>query len=84
MTLSCLQALDAAFKNETIGLATREEFLNKKNTLKDRQVEEAKRKRERELQLAGEPFLRILTAFGYAPKPLCTAAACWLCTEKLV
>ncbi len=46
--------MEAAFKNETIGLATREEFLNKKNTLKDRQIEEAKKKRERELQLAGE------------------------------
>ena len=48
-----LQVLEAAFKNETVGLATREEFLNKKATLKDRQIEEAKRKRERDLQLAG-------------------------------
>ena len=48
-----MQVLEAAFKNETIGLATREEFLNKKNTLKDRQIEDAKRKREQELQLAG-------------------------------
>lgn len=46
--------MEAAFKNETIGLATREEFLNKKNTLKDRQIEDAKRKREQELQLAGK------------------------------
>lgn len=56
---SYIQVLEAAFKNETVGLATREEFLNKRNTLKDRQLEEAKRKREQELQLAGKlPFCR--------------------------
>jgi len=36
--------LEAAFKNETMGLATRE-FLSKKNTLKDRLKEEEERKR---------------------------------------
>lgn len=48
------QVLEAAFKNETVGLVTREEFLNKRNTIKDRlQEEEEKRKREAEAEAAG-------------------------------
>ena len=50
---SCrLQVLEAAFKNETIGLVTREEFLNKRNTLEKRLEEEAARKKRDAEQLA--------------------------------
>lgn len=43
------QVMEAAFKNETVGLVTREEFLNKRNTLKDRMDKAAaKAKREAE------------------------------------
>ncbi len=43
------QALENAFKAETIGLVTREEFVEKRKTLADRLEEEAsKRKREAE------------------------------------
>ena len=46
--------MEAAFKNETIGLATREEFLSKKATLPDRlKEEEERKKREAERQAAG-------------------------------
>lgn len=41
-----LQVLEAAFKNETVGLVTREEFINKRQTLADRYEEDAKRKRQ--------------------------------------
>jgi len=37
------QVIEAAFKNETVGLVTREEFLNKRNTLQARQDEEVAR-----------------------------------------
>ena len=37
------QVIEAAFKNETVGLVTREEFLNKRNTLQARQDEEEAR-----------------------------------------
>lgn len=39
----CAQVIEAAFKNETVGLVTREEFLNKRNTLQARQDEEEAR-----------------------------------------
>jgi protein FAM50 len=52
--------LEAAFKNETIGLATREEFLSKKNTLKDRLKEhEEQKKRALERQARGPNNLRL-------------------------
>ena len=37
--------VEAAFKNETVGLVTREEFLHKRNTLQARQDAEAARKK---------------------------------------
>ena len=49
-----MQVLEQVFKNETVGLATREEFLSKKHTLKDRLAEqEEQKKRQREAELAG-------------------------------
>ena len=45
--------LEAHFKEETVGLVTREEFLNKRNTLKDRLEEEKQhRKRQAEAETA--------------------------------
>ncbi|GMH33809.1 hypothetical protein BSKO_01643 [Bryopsis sp. KO-2023] len=41
------QALETAFKNETIGLVTREEFIQKRTTLEER-IEEAALRRKRE------------------------------------
>ena len=50
--------IEAAFKNETVGLVTREEFLNKRNTLQARQDEEAARsKRAAEAALQQVPAL---------------------------
>ena len=54
-----VQVLEAAFKSETVGLVTREEFLNKRNTLKDRLEEEKEREKRRAQQEAagdGTPF----------------------------
>ena len=49
-----VQVLEQAFKNETVGLATRQEFITKKNTLKHRLAEEEEnKKRLREERLAG-------------------------------
>ena len=49
------QVLDNAFKNETVGLVTREEFLTKRQTLKNRLEEEVlRKKREAEARLAQE------------------------------
>ena len=52
-----LQVLEAAFKNETIGLVTREEFLNKRNTLEKRLEEEAAKKKRDAEQLAAGAFV---------------------------
>ncbi|KAK9833477.1 hypothetical protein WJX81_008314 [Elliptochloris bilobata] len=50
-----LEVIEAAFKNETVGLVTREEFLNKRNTLQARQDEEvARQKRAAEAALQQE------------------------------
>lgn len=46
-----LQTLEAAFKIETVGLVTREEFLSKRETLKDR-MDEAKAQAKREADKA--------------------------------
>ncbi len=43
--------MDAAFKIETVGLVTREEFLSKRETLKDR-MDEAKSQAKREADKA--------------------------------
>lgn len=43
-----MQTLEAAFKNETIGLVTREQFVKKRDTIGDRLQEEKKRAREAE------------------------------------
>jgi protein FAM50 len=40
------EAYEAAFKNETVGLVTREEFLEKRNTIQDRLAEDELRERE--------------------------------------
>ena len=43
------QAIETVFKNETIGLVTREEFVNKRATVQERFEEEVlKRKRQAE------------------------------------
>mmetsp|Transcript_4399 Transcript_4399/g.12345 ORF Transcript_4399/g.12345 Transcript_4399/m.12345 type:complete len:327 (+) Transcript_4399:152-1132(+) len=42
------EVLDTVFKNETVGLQTRDQFVEKRMTLKERYEEEAKRKREEE------------------------------------
>ncbi len=39
------QVVEAAFKNETVGLVTREEFLHKRNTLQARQDSEVARQK---------------------------------------
>ena len=46
-----MQTLDAAFKIETVGLVTREEFLSKRETLRDR-MDEAKAKVKRDADKA--------------------------------
>ena len=46
-----MQTLDAAFKIETVGLVTREEFLSKRETLRDR-MDEAKAQAKREADKA--------------------------------
>lgn len=43
-----LQTLETAFKNETIGLVTRKEFIEKRATISDRLLEEKKRQRAAE------------------------------------
>lgn len=61
------QVLEAAFKNETVGLVTREEFMNKRNTIKDRmEQEEERRKRAAEAEAAGTP--------PFPPEP---SHGCW-------
>lgn len=58
-----MQVIEAAFKNETVGLVTREEFLNKRNTLHARQDEEAarsKRAAEAALQQVRSPLSYLL------------------------
>ncbi len=49
--------MEAAFKNETVGLVTREEFLSKRNTLKDR-MDEAAASAKRDAERALEQVLR--------------------------
>jgi protein FAM50 len=49
------EAYEAAFKNETVGLVTREEFLEKRNTIQDRLAEDELRERmEAEAAAAAE------------------------------
>uniref|UniRef100_A0A383WCJ7 FAM50A/XAP5 C-terminal domain-containing protein n=1 Tax=Tetradesmus obliquus TaxID=3088 RepID=A0A383WCJ7_TETOB len=49
------EAYEAAFKNETVGLVTREEFLEKRNTIQDRLAEdELRERREAEAAAAAE------------------------------
>lgn len=43
-----LQAVETAFKNETVGLVTREEFMEKRATISNRLLEEKKRHRAEE------------------------------------
>jgi hypothetical protein len=45
------QALELAFKNETVGLVTRDEFVNKRNTIQKR-IEEQTLKQKREAEEA--------------------------------
>jgi protein FAM50 len=40
------EAYEAAFKTETVGLVTREEFMNKRNTIQQRLAEEEAREKE--------------------------------------
>lgn len=49
-----MQTLEAAFKNETIGLVTREQFVKKRDTIGDRLQEEKKRAREAEEEAAAQ------------------------------
>lgn len=49
------QAIEAAFKNETIGLVTREQFVEKRQTIEERLKEEEKRRRHE----AEEEALRV-------------------------
>lgn len=49
------QAIEAAFKNETVGLVTREQFVEKRQTIEERLKEEEKRRRHE----AEEEALRV-------------------------
>ena len=63
------QAVEAAFKNETVGLVTREQFVEKRATIEDRLKEEEKRRRH----AAEEEALRVRSAVGWLagwPAPL--------------
>lgn len=51
--------MEAAFKDETVGLVTREEFLSKKNTLQER-MDEAKAQARRYAERAAEQVARWL------------------------
>lgn len=60
-----MQAIENAFKNETIGLVTREEFLAKRNTMEERfKEEEKKRRREVDDAVSKVIFLK----FSYFAK----------------
>ena len=53
--LSATQAIEHAFKNETVGLVTREQFVEKRTTIEERLKEEEKRQRHE----AEEEALRV-------------------------
>ena len=56
--------MEATFKNETVGLVTREEFLSKRDTLRERMDEAsaaAKRAADRSAELVGLQKLSFLT-----------------------
>ena len=51
--------MEAVFKDETVGLVTREEFLSKKNTLQDR-MDEAKAQARRDAASAADQVGRLV------------------------
>jgi protein FAM50 len=53
-----LQAIEHAFKNETVGLVTREQFVEKRLTIEERLKEEEKKRRH----AAEEVALRVSTS----------------------
>ncbi|KAF5842122.1 XAP5, circadian clock regulator-domain-containing protein [Dunaliella salina] len=65
------EALEHAFKNETIGLVTKEEFIKKRMTLAERMEEELKKKQEaEEAALAREKERKRLQKQGAGAKKL--------------